>query len=338
MIVEYIRSSSYNNWEYCELQYFITYNLGYQSPSGKKAQLGTMIHKVMECLAACTKDIQDNPSDKKTSRVITDDALGEISFTDKKLKTKKFVKDLLERSIEWYSSNDHHSYTPADTKFCQKQIDEALSFNDGQFDPRNRKIVDTEPQFDIPIEEDWAKFKNPDGTEGQLAIKGTIDLVTEIDSDTIEVVDWKTGQRKNWATGEKKTYEKLLEDPQLLLYNYAISKLYPQYKQAIMSIFFTRDGGPFSMCFDESDQKSFLKMLEKRYKDISKTKFPRPCSKNRSSFKCTRLCHFYKTNWPGTDKTMCNHVEDRLYDIGHDATVKECTKKGHSVGYYEAPG
>ena len=121
MTAEYIRSSSYNNWEYCELQYFITYNLGYQSPSGKKAQLGTMIHKVMECLAACTKDIQDNPSDKKTSRVITDDALGEISFTDKKLKTKKFVKDLLERSIEWYSSNDHHSYTPADTKFCQKQ-------------------------------------------------------------------------------------------------------------------------------------------------------------------------------------------------------------------------
>ena len=83
MIVEYIRSSSYNNWEYCELQYFITYNLGYQSPSGKKAQLGTMIHKVMECLAACTKDIQVNPATKSTPRHIEDDALGRLEFTDR---------------------------------------------------------------------------------------------------------------------------------------------------------------------------------------------------------------------------------------------------------------
>ena len=92
MIVEYIRSSSYSNWEYCELQYFITYNLGYQSPSGKKAQLGTMVHKVMECLASCTKDIQEQLMDRKTPRSITDDALGEVSFTNIKLKTKKFVK------------------------------------------------------------------------------------------------------------------------------------------------------------------------------------------------------------------------------------------------------
>ena len=36
MIVTYIRSSSYNNYAYCQMQYFITYVLGYQSKSGKK--------------------------------------------------------------------------------------------------------------------------------------------------------------------------------------------------------------------------------------------------------------------------------------------------------------
>ena len=51
MIVTYIRSSSYNNYDYCQLQYFITYVLGHQSDSGKKADMGTMAHKAMEILA-----------------------------------------------------------------------------------------------------------------------------------------------------------------------------------------------------------------------------------------------------------------------------------------------
>ena len=75
MIVTYIRSSSYNNYDYCQMQYFITYVLGHQSISGKKAQLGTIVHKVMECLsAACKKEIQDS---KGSSLSITDDAIGE---------------------------------------------------------------------------------------------------------------------------------------------------------------------------------------------------------------------------------------------------------------------
>jgi len=342
MIVTYIRSSSYGNYDFCQMQYFMTYVLGYRSESGKKAQQGTACHKVMECLAACTKDVQDHPADKKTPRSIVDDALGEVSFTETKLKTKKFVAQLMKDSYEHYTSQDSHKYYPADFKFCEKQVETALTFNDGQFDPRNRNIVDTEPTFDIEIEEDWAKYEYemPDGTTitGNLAIKGTIDLVTKIDDDIIEVVDWKTGQRKNWATGEVKTYEKLLDDAQLLLYNYAISKLYPDYEQAIMSIFFTRDGGPFSMCFDKSDQDRFLGMLRKRYEEIKDNIKPRPISNSRRDFRCQKLCHFYKNNWPGTNTTMCEYVENKLHTIGHEKTLKECTNEGFNIGYYEAPG
>ena len=59
MLVTYIRSSSYNNFEYCQMQYFMTYVLGHQTVSGKKAQLGTVVHKVMEILAGCKKLLQD---------------------------------------------------------------------------------------------------------------------------------------------------------------------------------------------------------------------------------------------------------------------------------------
>ena len=75
----------------------------------------------------------------------------------------------------------------------------ALQYNDGQFDPRTRNVVASEPHFDLVIEEDWAKydFELPDGEKisGNLAIKGTIDLVTETEDGIIEVIDWKTGRR-----------------------------------------------------------------------------------------------------------------------------------------------
>jgi len=339
MLVPYIRSSSYNNYEYCQMQYFITYVLGHQSVSGKKAQLGTIVHKVMECLASCKKELQDS---EQSSMSVEDDAIGVIDFTKRKLGTKKFVNELLKRSYEYYTENCVHSYTNADHKFCDELTWQGLEYNEGQFDPRKRNVVDPEPHFDIPIEEDWAKYSYnlPNGKqiEGQLAIKGTIDLVTEVNEKTIEVIDWKTGRRLNWATGEEKTYEKLAEDPQLMLYHYAISKLYPQYDSTIMSIFYIRDGGPFSLCFDEDDQKDFLNMLRHRFEQITHNSCPKPMSRNRSHWKCTKLCDFYKKKWPGTNQTICGYVEDHLKEHGMDETLKKCTKDGFDIGYYNAPG
>lgn len=340
MLCPYIRSSSYNGYEYCQLQYYFTYVLGYQSPSGKKAQLGTIVHKVMEVLATLKKEQQDNPDAK--SLTIVDDAIGEVKCTPKTLHTKKFVTKMLKESYASYTNKCIHDYTDADYRFCDELVQTAIGYNDGQFDPRNRNIVAAEPHFDIPIEEPWAKFTYKDdkgkNVEGQLSIKGTIDFVTEVDDGVIEVIDWKTGRRLNWATGEEKTYEKLCEDPQLLLYNYAISKLFPEYDQAIMSIFFIRDGGPFSMCFDKDDQQKFLGMLEKRWKSITRNDFPQPCSKDRKSFKCTKLCHFYKTKWPGTNTSMCQYAEEHLIAFGYDETTEKMKRDGFDSNYYEAPG
>jgi ATP-dependent helicase/DNAse subunit B len=340
MIVTYIRSSSYNNYSYCQMQYFITYVLGHQPTSGKKAEIGTILHKVMETLARLKKYNQDNP--KKQKLIITDDALGEVACKKSELYTKDYVNDILRRSFEFYTKDSHHSFSKADTQNCNNLVWNTLEYNDGQFDPRNRNIVAAEPHFDIPIEEDWAKYEYtfPDGRtiKGQLAIKGTIDLVTESSDGIIEVVDWKTGRRLDWATGEEKTYEKLCSDPQLLLYNYAISKLFPDYKQSIMSIFFIKDGGPFSMCFDKEEHSKFLEMLKDKFEDIKNNNRPQPLSQSRESWKCTKLCHYYKNNWPDSDKSICQYVDDHIDLYGIDGTVKKCTKDGFDIGYYSAPG
>lgn len=340
MIVTYIRSSSYNSYDYCQMQYFITYTLGHRSDSGKKADLGTMVHKVMEVLAGLKKYQQDHPRAKYLQ--VEDDAIGKWKITKDHLLTKECVEELADASFESYKKNSKHKWAKADRKEISRLCWLALEWNNGQFDPRLRNVVDPEPHFDIPIEEDWAKFDytmpNGEQVSGQLAIKGTIDLVTQVDEDTIEVVDWKTGRRLDWATGQEKDYKKLCKDPQLLLYNYAISKLYPQYKQAIMSIFFIKDGGPFSMCFDESDQEMFLGMLKDRFFEIRNQQKPKPLNEDRSHWKCVKLCHFYKNNWPGTDVPMCKYIGQKLKEEGMEETVKKCTAEGFSIGHYEAPG
>jgi len=340
MLVTYIRSSSYNNYAFCQMQYFLTYVLGHQSDSGKKAELGTIVHKVMEVLASLKKFMQDNPSRKYLK--IEDDALGEVKVHVDKFMDDFFVVSLVDRSFDFYTGSSKNKFTAGDRKTCLNLSWDALQYNDGQFDPRILNVVASEPHFDIEIDEDWAKYEyelpNGEKVSGNLAIKGTIDLVTQPEDGIIEVIDWKTGRRLDWATGEEKTYEKLLSDPQLLLYNYAISKIFPDYDQSIMSIFYIKDGGPFSMCFDAQDRKKFLGLLKKRFEDIKNNMSPKPLSSRRESWKCTKLCHFYKNNWPGTDTKMCIYIEEHLKKHGMKDTVNKCTKEGFSIGYYDAPG
>lgn len=340
MIVTYIRSSSYNNYAYCQMQYFITYVLGYYPSSGKKAELGTIVHKVMECLAGLKKELQ-NSSPRSKKLVLKDDAVGTISINKTELFSKTLPDELLDKSFEYYTTHSQNSFTNSDKSECRKLVWDTLQFNHGQFDPRNRDIIAAEPHFDIPIEEDWAYYEyeiNGEKVKGQLAIKGTIDLVTKIDDNTIEAVDWKTGRRLDWATGEEKTIDKLQSDPQLLLYNYALSKLFPEYKQSIMSIFFIKDGGPFSLCFDQSDHTRFLKMLKTRFQDIQRNNNPKPISEDRSNWKCTKLCHYCKNKWENTDTSMCQYVDNHLKANGMKDTVSKLTKSDFNIGFYSAPG
>jgi len=345
MLIEYIRSSSYSNWDFCQMQYFMTYVLGYSSPSGQKAEIGTMVHKVMECLANLKKAEQDLKG-RQTKLSFTDDAVGLIEVHKNDLRKKSLIESLIETSYQHYKKTSIHKWPPRFRKDVVNLTYQILSWSKGAFDPRNRNILYPEPHFDITIDEPWAAFEGKDTegnpVKGQLGIKGTIDLVTTVDDNTIEVIDWKTGQRKNWATGAEKDLAALRNDPQLLLYYYAISHMFPQYEHAIMTIFFVRDGGPFSLCFDPSDRDRFLDMLKKRFLEIKGNVTPQPLNyrdhATKPNWKCSRLCHFYKNNWPGTNTRMCNHVEAHIKKEGIDSAVENLTKDGFSVGYYEAPG
>lgn len=328
----------------CPMQYFLEYNLGMKSPSNKKADKGTICHKVFEILAEIKLNTQFGRP------YFYDDIIDQIDI-------KKYNLDyIIEKVYEYYTKQFiHHEWSTTDYKDCYKWVYKALDYNNGMFDPRNREILKPEQHFDIEIKKDWSKYiyTTKDGEiKGNLAIKGTIDLITKVNDKTIEIIDWKTGKRLDWATGQEKTLAKLHKDPQLMIYFYAAHQLYPDIEHIIISINFINDGGAYSVCFDKSHIGQVEMMLKHKYEIIKNTTNP-PLNK---SWKCSKLCHFGKTTFEnskhlpiieyrdnqvtpkGKFMTKCEQIHHDIQVKGFDSVVDEYTKEGYTVGQYKAPG
>lgn len=306
MIVTYFRSSSFNAYDFCPHNYMIEYNLGLRSPSGKKAVLGSIVHKGLEFLAnikLCQQNGTPSFTDEETGR--------EFDIT------KLTSRQAIDIAYDFYSAKESHcAWDAKDRPQCHKWLKMCLELNGGLWNPLNRDVVCPEQYFDFPIDEPWAKYKftTPDGQviEGQLAVKGTVDLITRVAPDTLEYLDWKTGQRLDWATGARKDYQKLRNDPQLRIYYYALRKLYPDIANIIMTIVFVRDGGAFAIPFEDCDIPKTLEMLRKRFEVIKNTTVPN----RKLTWKCKAFCHQGLTKWPGSDKTRCDFLHDELKKHG----------------------
>ena len=379
MIIQYMRSSSYNNWDFCQMQYYLTYVLGYRYPSVQKAEQGTIVHKVLECLAVIKKELQQNPKTNK----INDEQLGVIKFNPKNFVKSSFLKpseiakvnlsrkakttyksactveqghmrrgvgiveDIFERSFTYYKDKSIHHWQPAHRRDCHNFTWMALDFKNGMLDPRLRTIVDAEPKFDIVIDRPWAKYEfttaEGDKKTGNLAIKGTIDLITEVAPRILEIVDWKTGLRVDWGAKGRvmpvKTYEKLCEDPQLMLYYLAARHMYPDAEAIILSIFYVRDGGPFSLSFDDDTVSKMEGLLEQRFNEIRSCEQPKLLDPSQKHFKCAYLCPFSKNYFEGHEsKNMCHHADREIQLHGLEHVRKTYKKEGHSTEVYDAPG
>ena len=328
----------------CEQQYFLEYVLGWRGPSGQKADKGTIVHKVLEILAVIKQAQQDKQD------TIIDDIVGKLDTNNYNLNT------ITEQVYKHYSdSSSHHKWSPKDYKDCNAWVYKAIEFNNGMFDPRNRNILCPEQHFDFEIKKNWAKysFDTSEGKlSGNLALKGTIDLITLVDDNTIEVIDWKTGRRLDWATGKEKTQEKLENDPQLRIYHYAIKHLFPHIQHIIFSIYFINDGGPFSICFDDSDLSKTEDMLRDKFEIIKNNKRP----KLHKSWMCSKLCHFGKTTFEnssipamteyrehqtcsnGSMMTKCEQIKHDVELYGINTVVDLYKHTGHTFGKYKAPG
>lgn len=328
----------------CEQQYFIEYILGITGPSNQKADKGTIVHKVLEILADIKKAKQDGQSE------ILDSIIGKVSVEDYDLSN---ISTLI---YNYYSTgNSHHKWVDKDREDCYNWVQKAITHNNGMFDPRNKDIVSSELHFDFEIKKPWAKYlyKTENGDiSGNLALKGTIDLVTRVDDNFFEIIDWKTGKRRDWATGKEKTLDNLQNDPQLRIYYYAVHHLYPEIENIMVTINYINDGGPFSINFDKSDLLRTEEMLQAKFERIRQNNNP----VLHKTWMCNRLCHFGKTTFENTNipshteyrdgkstkkdavMTKCEQIHHDMGIKGMDNVINEYKKNTHTFGSYRAPG
>ena len=308
MNIEYVRSSSINTYEGCQFQYFLEYVLGIPSKSGKKALLGTIVHHVLEIMARARKN--HHPQD---------------SFVDPEY--------LLKICWDRYEKEEHENYDlrPADFRFCKKTIDKVIS---GPYNPLGLNVIDVEKRFQIPLTTEGFKFDYYDIVQktqksGFYEMRGTSDLVTEIDKDTLEIVDWKTGSRKDWNTGVLKDYEYLSsKDIQIRMYDLAMSLVYPQYKNRLLTIHFINDGGPFTVTFDDYQRKETLEIIKTKINTIESNWLPsrlKETNPKDSKWKCKNVCFFGK-NKTKTGACYCDNIHSYMLHNGIEKTMESVAK------------
>ncbi len=303
MNLQFLRQSSINTYHDCEFKYFMECILEIPSLAGKKALMGTLVHHVLELLARC----------KKNNHL-----------------TGKYVdyKYLLDICWDRYKREESHrfNFMPADKVFCLKSIEKVL---DGNFNPLKLNILDTERSFVQPLKKDGFSYEYHDiikkeTKKGWYEIRGTIDLVTKVDEDTIEIIDWKTGKRTDWVTGKLKDYDYLSKDDiQLRLYDLATYLLYPNYKHRLLTIHFINDGGPFTVAFDDKDREETYERLKKEFLHIKNNPLPSRLKERKpqdAKWKCSKVCHFGKTMAPN-GACWCDNIHTYMINHSVDETI-----------------
>ena len=146
--IVYFRSSSFNTHRTCPMQFYTEYVLGLRGLGNKKADKGTITHKILEITALCKKAEQDG------IKVIDDEDIGEV-FTDNY--DPEYLNSIGARVYQHYT--EIFNYHTGKNVWCDKDFEDcmgwawkALKYRDGMYDPRKRNVVAAEPQsFLCPV-------------------------------------------------------------------------------------------------------------------------------------------------------------------------------------------
>lgn len=323
-------------WDMCQMMYYFQYVLGFENKTNKKAVMGTVFHRAMQVLG------DKKVAQKKGETFLENDDLPDMTF-----KQCDDLEYVMRECFEYYKKHEEDvGLTEAEYKTCLGWFRKALAFKGGMLDPRNQDVDSTEEFFDLEIDREWASYDfEVDGKkfEGKLGIKGTIDLIIRENDAYFQVLDYKTGKRLNWATGKEKTYEDLCSDKQLMLYYYALKRLYPE-RDFYVSIYYVNDGGLFDIVFGPEDFEKAEKMFERRFREVQRTTKPKCISRDCSHWKCQKLCKFsepvdgrFGSSPEDADKPVCQYFREMIDEKGIDYVTNEYANVS-KIGAYGAGG
>lgn len=377
MIVTFLRSSSIGSYKLCPMQYLMDYSLKLPSLSNKSAVLGNVVHKALETLAWVSywtarnvDEFEDETFGMVRCSLLTPEECchraylhyrrieptirwkdrsgefgGEADRDAWRLRLEQGVGTALDLHLPKSVTDKNRPRGWNDYDFCQWWTLRALAWDGGAFDPRNQNVIQAEQKFDFIIDEPWARYsyETPEGIlEGQLGIKGTMDLIVaeEPDGSVISVNDYKTGHRKDWGESDDakavKSYDKLMDESQLLLYFLATSRLYPDVKCILVNIIYINDGGAFTLAFGPRDIERAKDMLRRVFEEIRETQYPVA----KVGKPCYTFCSYGTRSVPkdSDEMTTCRRIMNLVREKGADQVLYEIGNIGAISAYGQGGG
>lgn len=338
MIVTYLRSSSISTWGMCPHQWYLEYSLGIKGKPRWRTEIGSMVHKALELLARRKVAEQD----------------GKTVFFDEELDKEYSVNEIAVESacriaFEHYAAKNlsQTEWTEEHHADVVKNVLNVVNHGNGEYNPLNRDILSPELYFDLELSDQpwaWHSYKDPHTggrIEGFLRLKGAIDLVTRVDNETLEYCDWKSGRMYDWAKQVDKGWDQLTRDPQLLLYFLALTRLFPDYKYILVTIFYSRERAPWTIPFErDKHTKLALEIIRETFEAIRNTGRPKRIWDNpkKRYATCTSFCHFGTTNHPDTGRPLCEFYHRELQELGLERAMKKHSKAGAHSRYGSGGG
>lgn len=283
-------ASAIGLYNHCPFSYFMHYILGMESRAGKAALQGNIVHKTLEWMTKLRKRGKTNVD----PMWLLDRAWDEHTAASPEIAIRKVTTRIDKETGDFKEA--------ADFKKCRIAMETVL--NNPHYNPYEIDVVDAERWFAMEMPEKiWQCFDKDDKLY-QFTVRGFIDLVHEIDEETIEIVDWKTGSRKSFYTQQPIDEETLAREIQPRLYHLAAYFLYPKYKNILITFYYTNDGGPITISLSQDDLAITIATLHRFMTTVKQDTLM--C---RNRWWTCKMCSFERNG-------MCNRVWSDLHTLG----------------------
>jgi len=271
------------------------YGLEMESKAGKAALQGTIVHQVFEWMIKLKKNGKTNVD----PMWLLDRAWDEH--------TKKSSEVDIRRTTTRRDKETGEFKEAADFKKCKLAIEEVVG--NKYYNPYDSDVVDSEQWFALELPGDEWECKDNNGKTSQFKIRGFIDFLRLIDEKTIEIIDWKTGKRQNFYTQQTIDELSLPGEIQARLYHFAVSCMYPQYENILVTFYYTNDGGPITISLSDKDIVNTIAILHNFFKAVTKDTLIR---RNRH-WSC-KMCGYGNNG-------MCDKIWSDLHTMGTEYIV-----------------
>lgn len=297
-------ASAIGTYNHCPFSYFMNYILGMESKAGKAALQGSIVHKVLEIMARRSKRGKGNIDPMLLLDLVWD----KLTAQSPEIAIRK-VTTRIDKETGGFKEC-------ADFKKCRVALENVVG--NEFYNPPNLIVVDVERWFALEIPGEQWECHDQDGEKHQFTVRGFIDMVHEINNDTIEIVDWKTGNRTNYHTQEPIDEAVLTREVQPRLYHLAAFFLYPQYKNILITFFYANSGGPVTISLSRDDLVNTIGFLYDFFTTVKKDTLIR-----RNKHWSCKMCSFGGNGicdriWSDVCTMGGEYVENRYTKLTYD--------------------